>query len=48
MYRSVGAALNPAIAALARNDFGVIIDRDGRDIEHAAALSLLSAIASPP
>ena len=45
MYRSVGAALNPAIAALARNDFGVIIDRDGRDIEHAAALSLRSRVA---
>jgi hypothetical protein len=45
MYRAVGAALNPAIHALPRNDFGVILDRGGRDMEKAAALSLRNRVA---
>jgi hypothetical protein len=46
LYRSVAAALNPQIAALPRNDFGVIVDRGSRDIEEAAALSLRSQVGS--
>lgn len=46
LYRSVAAAVNPQLAALPRNDFGVIIDRGSRDLEEAAALSLRSQVAS--
>lgn len=46
LYRSVAAALNPQIASLPRNDFGVIIDRSSRDLEEAAALSLRSRVAA--
>ena len=40
MYRSVGAALNPEVAALKRNKFGVINDTDAFKLEEAAAMSL--------
>ena len=46
MYRSVASALNPSLAGAVRNDFGVIIDRQQRELEEAAALSLRSRVAT--
>lgn len=45
LYRSVASGLNPQLASLPRNDFGVIIDRGSRDLEEAAAHSLRSQVA---
>ena len=46
MYRSVACHLNPDIARLTRNEFGIILNPDQRPIEEAAALSLRSRVAS--
>ncbi len=46
MYRSVACHLNPDIAALARNEFGIIIAQSERPIEEAAAISLRNRVAS--
>eukprot|EP01043_Picozoa_sp_COSAG02_P005332 COSAG02_NODE_144_length_34086_cov_65.390944_7_plen_248_part_00 len=45
LYRSVASGLNPQLASLPRNDFGVIIDRGSRDLEEAAAHSLRGQVA---
>ena len=46
LYRSVASGLNPQLASLARNDFGVILDRGSRDLEEAAAQSLRLQVAN--
>ena len=46
MYRSVACNLNPDIAALGRNEFGIIIAQSERPIEEAAAISLRNRVAS--
>jgi len=46
MYRSIGAAVNPEVAELERDDYGLILDSEARDLEEAAAMSLRSRVAS--
>ena len=46
MYRSVACHLNPDIASLARNEFGIIVAQAERPIEEVAAISLRNRVAS--
>eukprot|EP01047_Picozoa_sp_COSAG01_P034950 COSAG01_NODE_2651_length_7304_cov_6.982799_4_plen_125_part_00 len=46
LYRSVACHLNPDIARLPRNEFGIILRPDERPIEEAAAISLRNCVAS--
>jgi hypothetical protein len=46
LYRSVACHLNPDIARLPRNEFGIILRPDERPIEEAAAISLRNRVAS--